>query len=145
MIRRRVVVQRCPAVPTAPNTQPIKEVSRSASLEIIIALLPPNSSSDLPKRAPTAAPTALPMRVEPVADTIGMRVSAARRSPISLSPTTKQDTPSGTWLAAKTSAIIFWQATAQSGVFSDGFHTHTSPQTQASAVFQLHTATGKLK
>src|ERR1700722_9674814 len=30
------------------------------------------------------------------------------------------------------------------GVFSEPFHTHTSPQTQASILFQLHTATGKL-
>ncbi len=34
---------------------------------------------------------------------------------------------------------------SQRGVFSLGFHTHTSPQTNASIVFQLHTATGKLK
>ena len=33
---------------------------------------------------------------------------------------------------------------AQSGVFSLGFQTHTSPQTQAKHAFQLHTATGKL-
>ena len=44
----------------------------------------------------------------------------------------------------KTSAIIFWQATADKGVFSDGFQIHTSPQTHASIVFQAHTATGKL-
>ena len=31
------------------------------------------------------------------------------------------------------------------GVFSLGFQTVTLPQTQASAAFQLHTATGKLK
>ena len=31
-----------------------------------------------------------------------------------------------------------------SGVSDDGFQTTGSPQTSASAVFQLHTATGKL-
>src|SRR6185503_17085318 len=30
------------------------------------------------------------------------------------------------------------------GVFSEGFQTHTSPQTHDSILFQLHTATGKL-
>ena len=39
---------------------------------------------------------------------------------------------------------MFWQAIPQSGAFSDGFQTQTSPQTQAMAAFQLHTATGKL-
>jgi hypothetical protein len=38
-----------------------------------------------------------------------------------------------------------WVASAVSGVFSDGFHTHGSPQTSASAAFHAHTATGKLK
>ena len=35
--------------------------------------------------------------------------------------------------------------TPVSGVFSDGFQMHTSPQTHASIVFHDHTATGKLK
>jgi hypothetical protein len=36
-------------------------------------------------------------------------------------------------------------ASAVSGVFSEGFQTTASPQTSASAAFQLQTATGKLK
>ena len=39
---------------------------------------------------------------------------------------------------------MYWQAKAVIGVFSDGFHTQTSPQTHAKAEFQLQTATGKL-
>ncbi len=35
-------------------------------------------------------------------------------------------------------------ASADSGAFSDGFHTTESPQTNASAAFHDHTATGKL-
>ena len=35
-------------------------------------------------------------------------------------------------------------AKADSGDFSDGFHTTESPQTNASAAFHDHTATGKL-
>ena len=38
-----------------------------------------------------------------------------------------------------------WQASAVSGVFSDGFQITGSPQTRARAAFQAHTATGKLK
>ena len=38
-----------------------------------------------------------------------------------------------------------WVASAVSGVFSLGFHTTGLPHTSASAAFQLHTATGKLK
>src|SRR5579871_319220 len=145
MINLRVVVQRCPAVPTAPNIEPRTAMSRSACSEIIIALLPPSSNKDLPKRAPTAVPTALPIRVDPVAETNGIRTSLAIHSPTSLLPTINPLTPSGTLLFSKTSATICWQATPHKGVFSDGFQTHTSPQTQANMLFQLHTATGKLK
>src|SRR5882724_2468424 len=120
-------------------------ISRSASLVIIIALFPPSSSKALPNLAPTAAPTALPILVEPVADTNGILVSAAIHSPMSLPPTTRLQTPSGTLFFLNTSAMICWQATAQSGVFSEGFHIQTSPQTQPSILFQLQTATGKLK
>ena len=35
-------------------------------------------------------------------------------------------------------------AHADSGVFSDGFHTTALPHTSASAAFHAHTATGKL-
>ncbi len=38
-----------------------------------------------------------------------------------------------------------WQASAVSGVFSEGFHATALPQTKASAAFHDHTATGKLK
>ena len=40
---------------------------------------------------------------------------------------------------------IFIVASAESGVFSDGFQITGSPQTSASAAFQDQTATGKLK
>src|SRR5579863_4967989 len=109
-----------------------------------MALLPPSSNKLRPSLAPTAAPTALPIRVEPVADTNGTRVSFDISSPITLSPITKHDTPSGTSFFSNTSCTICWQAMAVSGVFSDGFQTQTSPHIQANAAFQLHTATGKL-
>ena len=40
---------------------------------------------------------------------------------------------------------MFSQASAESGVFSDGFQITGSPQTTARAKFQAQTATGKLK
>ena len=40
---------------------------------------------------------------------------------------------------------MFWQAIPHKGVFSDGFQIHVSPEIHAKAVFQHHTATGKLK
>ena len=145
MISLLVDVQRWPAVPTAPNNDPIIAISKSASLEIIMALLPPSSSKALPNLAPTAAPTALPILVDPVAETKGILVSFAIHSPTSLPPIIKLQTPSGTLFLLNTSSMICWQAMAHKGVFSEGFHIHTSPQTQASIVFQLHTVTGKLK
>ena len=41
-------------------------------------------------------------------------------------------------------ATIAWTAIAVSGAFSEGFQITLSPQTKASAAFQLQTATGKL-
>ena len=73
-----------------------------------------------------------------------MRRSAASRSPTSLPPTTRFDTPSGKPFREKTSCAILWHAIAVSGVFSDGFHTTVSPHTHASIAFHAHTATGKL-
>ena len=46
-----------------------------------MALLPPNSSNDLPKRWATVAPTILPIRVDPVADISGILVSVVIISP----------------------------------------------------------------
>ena len=44
-----------------------------------------------------------------------------------------------------TFSAIFVQAMAVRGALEDGFHRMGSPQTRAMAVFQLQTATGKLK
>src|SRR5689334_11028063 len=142
---RLVVVHRWPAVPTAPNRAPTMAMSKSACSDIMMALFPPNSRRALPSLEPTAAPTALPMRVEPVAETSGMRGSFAIHSPASLPPTIRLLTPSGTLFLLNTSDTICWHAIAHNGVFSEGFQTHTSPQTHDSMLFQLHTATGKLK
>src|SRR4051812_34452288 len=145
MIRRRVVVQRWPAVPTAPNAAPIRAMSRSASFVMIIALFPPSSNRLLPSLCATDAARALPILVLPVAETRGMRVSELIHSPTSFPPTTRLFTPSGTPFFLNTLAAIFWQAMAHNGVFSLGFQIQTFPHTQASIAFQLHTATGKLK
>ena len=81
MINLLVEVQRCPAVPTAPNTAPGTTTFKSAVGVIIIALFPPNSNKDFPKRSATLAPTILPMRVDPVADTRGTLMSVVIISP----------------------------------------------------------------
>ncbi len=91
---------------------------KSACSEIMIALLPPSSNNDLPKRAPTAVPIALPILVEPVAEINGILESCAIHSPTSLSPFIKLLTPSGTLFFSKTSETICWQAIAHNGVFS---------------------------
>ena len=70
-----MLVHLCPAVPTAPNTAPIKDISKSACSVMMMALLPPNSKIVLPKRLATSLFNSLPMRVEPVAETNGILVS----------------------------------------------------------------------
>ncbi|MNT37999.1 hypothetical protein D3C72_1741690 [compost metagenome] len=139
-----VLVQRCPAVPTAPNTAPMMVIFKSASGVTMIALFPPSSKSVLPRRCATVTATSFPMRVDPVAEIKAMRLSAESHSPTSLSPIMRLDIPSGSPLLCRISASNFWQAMAHSGVFSLGFQTTVLPQTRARAVFHAHTATGKL-
>ena len=141
----RVEVQRWPQVPMAPNTAARRAMSRLALGVMITALLPPSSSRDLPRRAATVAATCLPMRVDPVADTRATRWSSATHFPTWVPPLITEEMPSGSSFSAKTSASSFWQARLQRGTFSLGFQTQTSPHTRARAVFQLQTATGKLK
>ena len=121
-------------------------MSRSALGVTIMALLPPSSSRDRPRRAATVWATARPMRVEPVAETSGMRGSAARASPASRPPMTSWDRPSGASPnRAMARSRMAWVASAVRGVFSDGFQITGSPQTRARQAFQAQTATGKLK
>ena len=111
-----------------------------------MALLPPSSRMDLPKRAATTGASSRPMRVEPVALTTGMRASFANNSPTSRRPRTTCVRLAGAlpnfFTARSNSACV---ASAVSGVFSLGFQITLSPQTSASAAFHAHTATGKLK
>jgi hypothetical protein len=107
MINLLVLVHLCPAVPTAPNKEPSNAMSGSASFEMMMALLPPNSNIDLPNLEATAVPRALPILVEPVADTNGILVSADIHSPTSRPPVIKPQTPSGTLFFENTSEIMF--------------------------------------
>ena len=142
-ISRRSDVQRWPQVPTAANRIARTARSRSALGVTIIALLPPSSSSERPRRAATFGAIARPIAVDPVADTSGTRGSSTSARPAL--PTITSTSPSGASpkrsSARRNSA---WQASAVSGVREDGFQITGSPHTSASAAFQLQTATGKL-
>ncbi len=145
-IRRRSEVHRCPAVPTAAKRTPRTTRSRSALGATIAALLPPSSRSDRPRRDEIRGAIALPIAVEPVAETSGIRSSSASWTARSAPPITSSNSPSGVSpkraAARSRSAVV---AIAVSGVRSEGFQITGSPQTSASAAFQLQTATGKLK
>src|SRR3984957_3587064 len=144
---RRSEVQRCPAVPTAENTIARTAMSRSAEGATIIALLPPSSRIGRPNREATLGPTIEPIRVDPVAETIGTRFEEVSASPIAGPPMTNWARPSGASGPNRSIARsrILIVARAESGVFSDGFQITGSPQTSANAAFQDQTATGKLK
>ena len=73
---------------------------------MIIALFPPSSSRALPSLAPTKAPTLFPILVDPVAEIRGTLASFAINFPISASPITKEDTPSGILFSLNTSFVI---------------------------------------
>ena len=90
--------------------------------------------------------SSLPICVEPVAETSGIRGSSASWTARSAPPITSSASPSGTppkRSAARSNSDM--HASAVSGVRSEGFQITGSPQTKASAAFQLQTATGKLK
>src|SRR5699024_7053336 len=144
-ISLRVLVQRCPAVPTAPNTAAAIVMFKSAFGVIIIALFPPNSNSVLPNLRATFTATSLPIFVEPVADTKFILGSSLIHFPAFASLSNTEEIPSGRSFFFKISASIFWHATAHKGAFSLGFQIITFPHTKAMAAFHDHTATGKLK
>ncbi len=143
--RRRVVVQRWPAVPTLPNTTARSARSRFASSITTMALLPPSSRMVRPSRRATTSATCRPACVEPVKLTSGMFRSSIMRSPTERpSPITRLKTPLRPW-RSNTRLQIFCTAMAVSGVLDDGFQITQSPHTAAIMAFHAHTATGKLK
>ena len=97
-----------------------------------------------PKRPATTGPTARPMRVDPVADTMATAWCAASAAPTSGPPCTTWVRPSGALTSAAARRASASQARAVSGVLSDGFQITGSPATSANAAFHDHTATGKL-
>ncbi len=118
--------------------------SRSADGATTAALLPPSSRISRPKREATTGATARPIRVDPVAETMATPSWAARPAPTSAPPCRTWLSPSGAPTSAAARRNKASQASAVSGVLSDGFHSTGSPATSASAAFHDHTATGKL-
>ncbi len=144
--RRRSVVHRCPAVPTAANTIARRARSTSAVGHTIAALLPPSSRIVRLNDVAHAAPTARPIAVEPVALTRRMSGCATSASPSARSPTASCAMSRNPGSHSRSTRCRIACAThADSGVFSDGFHTTALPHASASAAFHAHTATGKLK
>ena len=116
-----------------------------ASSMTMIALFPPSSSIEWPKRPATEVATLRPCNVDPVNETRGTRLSSTRRWPTSAPlPMTRFKIPS-TPNAAITRLQMCWTAMPHSGACEEGFQITVSPHTAAIAAFQDHTATGKLK
>src|ERR1700736_2724879 len=109
-----------------------------------MALLPPSSNSVRPSLRATVSETVLPIRVEPVAETRGTRVSSASKQPTVESLTARLQSPGSTPHSRQTCSAILMHAIAVIGVFSEGFHKVALPHTTASALFHDQTATGKL-
>ena len=108
--------------------------------------MPPSSSSERPNRSATRGPTARPMPGRPggaeqrdagVVDQRLPDVGAAEQHLAERRPGAPQLGDAPRPASARTPRAV-------SGVSSDGFQTTGSPQTRATAVFQDHTAAGKL-
>ena len=130
------MVQRCPAVPTAPKTMEGAASFRSAVPVRIMALLPPSSKMIRPSRSATIRAARRPTLVEPVREIKGRRASSNNRRPITLpGPTTRLKIPSGRLFSSNTRPMRFCTATAVSGVWEAGFQMTGSPQTAATRAF----------
>ncbi len=141
---RRVVVQRCPAVPTAPNTMAGTARSRFAVSSTMTALLPPSSRRLFPSRAATRSPTLRPTAVEPVNETSATRGSSTNRVASSVPPSINSWNIGGRPWSANVRLQMCCTAIAVSGVLGEGFQTLTLPQIAARKAFHDQTATGKL-
>jgi hypothetical protein len=143
-IRRRVVVQRWPAVPTAPNTMAGNrqlQVGGFVDDDRVVA-------AQFQQRATHALRHALadqrPTLVDPVKLISGTRLSstkvcASRGAGIVEQEEDVREAGLGQRLVAD-----LHRAMADSGVFGEGFQMLMSPQIAATNAFQAHTATGKL-
>jgi hypothetical protein len=88
--------------------------------------------------AEAAAATALPVRTEPVSDTIRTAGWLTIASPTGLPrPATTLSTPGG-----RTSSEISASSKVDSGVSSDGLSTIVLPPASAGAIFQIAIASG---
>ncbi len=138
------VVQRWPAVPTAPKTTAGMTSSRSASAATMIALLPEHSRRQRPNRPATTWAICLPTADDPVNESNATRGSAASRAPASR-PASMSSVKIGGRSSSRTIRLqSCWTAIAASGVFGDGFQTVALPHTAESNAFHAQTATGKL-
>ena len=72
-----------------------------------MALLPPNSKIERPNLLATFSPTALPINVDPVAETTGILLSWLIFTPIFLSPVNMIDKFFGRFISNVTSFHIF--------------------------------------
>ncbi len=112
---------------------------------MMIALLPPSSRSDRPRRRPTTSATRRPIRQLPVAEINGSRSILEHPLADVVGPADAELEDSfAAVLAVATSSTICWTATAVRGVRGEGFQIIVSPQTAAIMAFQAQTATGKL-
>ena len=128
------VVQRWPAVPTAP-----KSIARTASSGrrdgvTMIALLPPSSSSVRPSRLRHDSPTRGPCASSRSRRRAGAPIGDQRLADVAPSPITQREHRRVDAASRGTRArASFTHAIAVSGVFSDGFQIIASPHTAASA------------
>src|SRR3546814_9597432 len=144
MKTRRVLVQRWPAVPTAPNTIAGIASFRSAVSSTIIALLPPSSSSERPMRLATRSPTWRPTLVEPVKLTRPMRLSSTKVWASSVPASLNRKKMSGKPHFFSASFQIFIEAIAANGVLGEGFQMQMSPQAADTKAVQAQHVAGKL-
>lgn len=110
----------------------------------MMALLPPSSSRQRPRRRATFSATTRPIWVEPVKLINGTRVSSTSFSDSAVPASLIRKKMSGKPASFSAALQIFIVAIAVNGVLLDGFQMQISPQIAAKNAFQAHTATGKL-
>ena len=135
---RVAAVQSWPALKKAATFMHATTASTSASSSTTTGALPPSSRCTRASVCDAAAAIALPVRTEPVSDTIRTAGCVTIASPTGLPrPATTLKTPGGS-ASSESSA----RRSVDSGVSSEGFRTIVLPAASAGAIFQIAIASG---
>mmetsp|Transcript_29043 Transcript_29043/g.68618 ORF Transcript_29043/g.68618 Transcript_29043/m.68618 type:complete len:282 (-) Transcript_29043:135-980(-) len=142
---RFAATQVCPEFRNLASIAPLIAASMSASGMTMNGAFPPSSKEVRFTVAALLAASSVPIAVDPVKESLRMRVSPVKTSPAATTPSldtgTTLSTPGGTPARLASSA----RARAENGVSSEGLMTQVHPAARAGAALRVIMASGKFQ